>query len=199
MTENQPVLNLARQWNGRICITIQSEPRNSTDVCRSVDLWSIQFRLTSRTVYPIAMWDRILIQPDFWFGNPKSTYWPLFPRLPYATSKCLMPCQNFTIESDCYTIAKQTKVLSVCRTACKWIFRDTQNDLYGPKNMWLCLPSSSKGCLKRCVQPYNYAYMWSSPQLTYLRGYCTTDQFCDCLCIFLKNYNTLVTSKICFL
>ena len=35
--------------------------------------------------------------------------------------------------------------------------------------------------------------------LALLRGYCTSDQFCDCLCIFLKNYNTLVTSKICFL
>ena len=32
-----------------------------------------------------------------------------------------------------------------------------------------------------------------------LRGYCTPDQFCDCLFIFPKNYNTLVTSKICFL
>ena len=30
-------------------------------------------------------------------------------------------------------------------------------------------------------------------------GYCTPDQFCDYLCIFLKNYNTLVRSKICFL
>ena len=32
-----------------------------------------------------------------------------------------------------------------------------------------------------------------------LRGYCTPHQFCDCLCLFLKNYNTLVTSKVCFL
>ena len=32
-----------------------------------------------------------------------------------------------------------------------------------------------------------------------LRGYCTPDQFFDCLCIFLKNYNTLVASKTCFL
>ena len=32
-----------------------------------------------------------------------------------------------------------------------------------------------------------------------LRGYCTSDQVFDCLCIFLKNYNTLITSKICFL
>ena len=31
-----------------------------------------------------------------------------------------------------------------------------------------------------------------------LRGYCTPDLFCDCLGIFLKNYNTLVTSKIYF-
>ena len=35
--------------------------------------------------------------------------------------------------------------------------------------------------------------------VTSLRGYCTPDQFFDCLCIFLKNYNTLVASKICFL
>ena len=32
-----------------------------------------------------------------------------------------------------------------------------------------------------------------------LRGYCTPGQFLDCFNIFLKNYNTLVTSKICFL
>ena len=32
-----------------------------------------------------------------------------------------------------------------------------------------------------------------------LRGYCTPGQFLDCFCIFVKNYNTLVTSKICFL
>ena len=32
-----------------------------------------------------------------------------------------------------------------------------------------------------------------------LRGYCTPGQFLDCFCIFLKNYNTLVTTKICFL
>ena len=32
-----------------------------------------------------------------------------------------------------------------------------------------------------------------------LRGYCTPGQFLGCFCIFLKNYNTLVTSKICFL
>ena len=32
-----------------------------------------------------------------------------------------------------------------------------------------------------------------------LRGYCTPGQFLDCFCIFLKNHNTLVTSKICFL
>ena len=34
---------------------------------------------------------------------------------------------------------------------------------------------------------------------SYLRWYYTPDQCCYCLCIFLKNYNTLVTSKICFL
>ena len=32
-----------------------------------------------------------------------------------------------------------------------------------------------------------------------LKGVLHPDQFFDCLCIFLKSYNTLVTSKICFL
>ena len=32
-----------------------------------------------------------------------------------------------------------------------------------------------------------------------LRGYCTNDRFCGCLCTFLKNNSTLVTDKICFL
>ena len=32
-----------------------------------------------------------------------------------------------------------------------------------------------------------------------LRGYCTPGQFLDCLCTFLKNYNTFITSEICFL
>ena len=32
-----------------------------------------------------------------------------------------------------------------------------------------------------------------------LRGYCTPGQFLDCFCNFLKTYNILVTSKICFL
>ena len=36
-------------------------------------------------------------------------------------------------------------------------------------------------------------------KLSFLRGYCTPGQFLDCFCIFLKNCNTLVTSKICFL
>ena len=32
-----------------------------------------------------------------------------------------------------------------------------------------------------------------------LRGYCTPDQFFDCLCIFLKNYKTLFNKKDIFL
>ena len=34
---------------------------------------------------------------------------------------------------------------------------------------------------------------------TDFKGYCTPDQFCSCLCIFLENHNTLVTNKINFL
>ena len=41
--------------------------------------------------------------------------------------------------------------------------------------------------------------IWHNFSLGFLRGYCTPGQFLDCFCIFLKNYNTLVTSKICFL
>ena len=54
--------NLVLQWNGRIYITIQSKVQNSTDCWRSVD-----------TIYPIAMWNRISVQPDFQLRNPKST------------------------------------------------------------------------------------------------------------------------------
>ena len=36
-----------------------------------------------------------------------------------------------------------------------------------------------------------------SQQEICLRGYCTPGHFFNCLCIFLKNYNTLVTRKIC--
>ena len=32
-------------------------------------------RLTGRIIYPIAMWDRISVQPDFRLGNPKFTYY----------------------------------------------------------------------------------------------------------------------------
>ena len=35
-------------------------------------------------------------------------------------------------------------------------------------------------------------------QFFLLRGYCTPSQFCNCLCIFVQNYNTFLTSKICF-
>ena len=28
-----------------------------------------------------------------------------------------------------------------------------------------------------------------------IKGYCTPDQICDCLCIFLKNFNTLHGDK----
>ena len=66
--------NLVLQWNGHVYATIQSKPRNSTDFCRSVDLWSIQFQLSGHTINPITMWDRISVQPDFRLGNPKSTH-----------------------------------------------------------------------------------------------------------------------------
>ena len=44
-----------------------------------------------------------------------------------------------------------------------------------------------------------HQFLISQSPRFHLRGYCTPDHFSDCLCIFLKNYNTLVTSKICFL
>ena len=47
--------------------------------------------------------------------------------------------------------------------------------------------------------PSNMGVPPGSNYITILRGYCTPGQFLDCFCIFLKNYNTLVTSKICFL
>ena len=46
---------------------------------------------------------------------------------------------------------------------------------------------------------YFQNFSWFQFYVFKLRGYCTPDQFCDCLCIYLKNYNTFMTSKICFL
>ena len=43
------------------------------------------------------------------------------------------------------------------------------------------------------------SYILLNDVFCFLRGYCTPDHFFDCLCIFLKNCNTLVTSKIYFL
>ena len=61
-------------------------------------------------------------------------------------------------------------------------------------------PSSS--CFHFGSPLYQLGYYFG-PRFTILtqllRGYCTPDQFCDCLCSFLKNYNTSMTSNICFL
>ena len=40
---------------------------------------------------------------------------------------------------------------------------------------------------------------WCQSILHKLRGYCTPDHFLTVYAVFLKNYNTLVTNKICFL
>ena len=37
-----------------------------------MDLWLIQLQLTGGSIY--AMWDRVLVQPDFQLQNPKSMY-----------------------------------------------------------------------------------------------------------------------------
>ena len=47
--------------------------------------------------------------------------------------------------------------------------------------------------------PIYFIIITTCTKVLFLRGYCTPVQFLDCFCIFLKNYNTLVTSKICFL
>ena len=54
--------------------------------------------------------------------------------------------------------------------------------------------SNSEKSLYSVVNWNSFKWVWF-----FLRGYCTPDQFCECLCIFLKNYNTLVTNKMCFL
>ena len=60
-----------------------------------------------------------------------------------------------------------------------------------------CIPKpDTKICLYRYHCHHRRAQCFLSELL---RGYCTPGQFLDCFCIFLKNYNTLVTSKICFL
>ena len=57
-----------------ICAEILSNNEIYTYITIRVDLWSIQFWLTDRTIYPIAMWDTSLVQPNFQLGNSKSVY-----------------------------------------------------------------------------------------------------------------------------
>ena len=64
---------------------------------------------------------------------------------------------------------------------------------YSEKNMGFQLTP------KKVLLPVEPWGMRMQSEHTTLRGYCTPSQFLDCFCIFLKNYNTLVTSKICFL
>ena len=65
------------------------------------------------------------------------------------------------------------------------------------EEMWRSAIGNSQ---KRVAKTQSTKGMWKKVCIRILlRGYCTPGQFLDCFCIFLKNYNTLVTSKICFL
>ena len=75
---------------------------------------------------------------------------------------------------------------------CLCIFLKNYNTLV--RNISYLLPMCCS-FWEKCINSQKTGLGCSTP----LRGYCTPDQFFDCLCIFLKNYNTLVTSKICFL
>ena len=62
--------------------------------------------------------------------------------------------------------------------------------------VWFVLGHSGQRTSVKCAEA---AWNYKAGGIVHLRGYCTPGQFLDCFCIFLKNYNTLVTSKICFL
>ena len=97
-----------------------------------------------------------------------------------------------------------------------WKFRGMDNILCWDQSikLWIIglsifakdmLKLSSSSCLRIMHQTSLLGHLvgWISHSNSFesetLRGYCTPGQFLDCFCIFLKNYNTLVTSKVCFL
>ena len=60
------------------------------------------------------------------------------------------------------------------------------------------LPPTRLSHLLHQLYGINYLLPFAHPtRFIRLRGYCTPGQFLDFFCIFLKNYNTLVTTKIC--
>ena len=78
---------------------------------------------------------------------------------------------------------------------------------YAPPHQYL-YPLDSSCCDKLLFIEKDKIYAWKYKDFKkksqrnfffYLRGYCTPDQFCNWNAFFSKNYNTLITSKMCFL
>ena len=105
-----------------------------------------------------------------------------------------------------YGLSRSHAVFTYC-TNCKldveettvWAFYFLADNI--SPGHWSCAQHSHKfsQIAVVCYATIGYSLGFKGWQLNALRGYCIPDQFFDCLCLFLKNYNTLVTSKICFL
>ena len=70
---------------------------------------------------------------------------------------------------------------------------------FGQKFLWQANKNSFELKMPKFLENHVQTRLGMDFLFFNLRGYCTPGQFLDCFCIFLKNYNTLVTSKICFL
>ena len=91
--------------------------------------------------------------------------------------------------------------------------REEEREITNLKNYWLWLTDRKKKiwgslrgslrikrkCFCCCCCCFFFLQQVHKILQLSLRGYCTPRLFFNCLCIFLKTYNTLVTSKICFL
>ena len=142
--------------------------------------------------YILSLSEWIAVQFDFWYQG--STYsvqfnWLFHDIVIWIINETIVkispyPCQKYNYLTvpliglnDCIFFFNQW---AVCSHSCCAAYKTGQ--------FWLQF-------LKKCWNIDIYQMHW----LNKLRGYCTPGQFLDCFCIFLTNYNTLVTSKICFL
>ena len=133
-----------------------------------------------------------IILPRYINLRRQCTFWKLF-LLGFKTNRLGSPCLTpFTVSFEkqhcliLYFFTFKTTKLQSSSSSC------TRRAQYATH---ASLPHVS-GCTVYGLYSSNHE---KTHRLARQRGYCTPDHFYDCLCIFLKNYNTLVASKTCFL
>ena len=118
-------------------------------------------------------------------------------------NKCLMPAVKFAANQCCSLVHPLPSPIvhsGIQVWVHDWIFSIRVRVQLDHFQLWNSPCMVMRSSLYAIKSPEIWGNNIKFDSVVPLRGNCTPDQFCDdCLCIFLINYNTLVTSKICFL